>query len=415
MNARTVSFPGHLSNQELIAALPLLVRRESQAIAELVAHLAEVDARRLYRDEAFPSMHQYCVEALHLCEGAAYKRITAARTARRFPVVLEMLAGGRLHLSAVCLLAPHLTEENHRSLLEAAVHRSKRGVETLLAERFPRPDVPQSIRKLPAPQPRPQPQSEMAVPSPAPVPSATPPAPPMPPAEPSTAPPPSPTPSAKPSTAPAAAPVHMAAATPTPPRPAVVVPLAPERFKLQLTISRRTRERLEEARDLLGHQVPDGDLAEVVDRALDLLVHELRRKKYAETGVQRQPGPAKDSGRSKYVPNHVKRAVASRDGHRCTFVAQNGQRCPARRKLEFHHIEPQAKGGASTSSNITLRCVAHNGYAAEMDFGAEHVAQRIAERRESGRGRAARELSPGTARAAGLFELSRRSPPLDGT
>src|SRR3990170_1430553 len=155
MNARTVHFPEHLSNKELIAALPLLVQRESQAIAELVAHLAEVDARRLYRDQAVPSMHQYCVDALHLSEGATYKRITAARTARRFPLILEMLADGRLHLSAVCLLASHLTQENHPSLLESAVHRSKRGVELVLAERFPKPDVPQSIRKLPAPQQRP--------------------------------------------------------------------------------------------------------------------------------------------------------------------------------------------------------------------------------------------------------------------
>src|SRR3990172_7627307 len=104
MNARTVCFPEHLSNQELIAALPPLVRRASHAIAELVAHLAEVDARRLYRDQAFPSMHQYCVDALHLSEGAAYKRITAARAARRFPLVLEVLADGRLHLSAFFLL-----------------------------------------------------------------------------------------------------------------------------------------------------------------------------------------------------------------------------------------------------------------------------------------------------------------------
>src|SRR3990172_2061302 len=156
MNARTVCFPEHLSNQELIDALPILVQRESQAIAELVAPLAEVDSRRLYRDQAFPSMHQYCVDALHLSEGAAYKRITAARTARRFPVILEMIAGGRLHLSAVCLLAPHLTEENHPTLLEAAVHRSKRRVELLMAERFPKPDVPQSIRKLPAPQRQPE-------------------------------------------------------------------------------------------------------------------------------------------------------------------------------------------------------------------------------------------------------------------
>jgi hypothetical protein len=371
MNARAVvSFPEHLSNQELIAALPPLVRRESHAIAELVAHLAEVDARRIYRDQAFPSMHQYCVDALHLSEGAAYKRIAAARTARRFPVILEMIAGSRLHLSAVCLLAPHLTEENHPSLLEAAVHRSKRRVELLMAERFPKPDVPQSIRKLPAPRP------EMAVPSP--IASAGRPA------------------------EPSIPPAHVPAAAPAPPpRPAVVVPLAPERFKLQLTISRKTRERLEEARDLLGHQVSDGNLAEVVDRALDVLVRELRHKKYAETEAPRKPRLIEEKGSTRHIPNHVKREVARRDGHQCTFVAENGQRCPARGKLEFHHIDPQAKGGPPTLSNVTLRCRAHNGYAAEADYGAEVVARRIAEARQS---RRARALAPGTVPAPELFD-----------
>jgi hypothetical protein len=379
MNTRSASFPEHLSNEELIAALLLLVRRESSAIAELVAHIAEVDDRRLYRDQAFPSMHQYCVDALHLCEGAAYKRITAARTARRFPIILEMLAGGRLHLSAVCLLAPHLTEENHPSLLEAAVHRSKRGVELLLAERFPKPDVPQSIRKLPVPQPQP----EMAVPSPTSNPIA---------ARPSEL-----------SIPPAPVPPLPAATPAPPPRPAVVAPLSPKRFKLQLTISRKTRERLEEARDLLAHQVPDGDLAEVVDRALDVLVRELRRRKYAETEAPQKPRLVEEKGGTRHIPNHVKREAARRDGHQCTFVAENGQRCPARGKLEFHHIDPQAKGGPPTLSNVTLRCRAHNGFAAEADYGTELVARRIAEARQSRRDRGARALAPGTAPAPELF------------
>jgi hypothetical protein len=226
----------------------------------------------LVQTDSAPSLSN-CVDALHLSEGAAYKRIAAARTARRFPVILEMLAGGRLHLSAVCLLAPHLTEENQPSLLEAAVHRSKRRVELLMAERFPKPDVPQSIRKLPAPQP------EMAVPSPIAIAAR--------PAEPSI-------PKAHVSAVPAAAPAP-------PPRPAVVAPLAPERFKLQLTISRKTRERLEEARDLLDHQVPDGDLAEVMDRALDVLVRELRRKKYAETEAPRKPRLVEEKGNTRHI------------------------------------------------------------------------------------------------------------------
>ena len=381
MNTRPVSFPKHLSNQELIAALPLLVRCESQAIAELVAHLAEVDARRLYRDQAFPSMHQYCVDALHLCEGAAYKRITAARTARRFPIALEMLADGRLHLSAICLMAAHLSEENHLSLLEAAVHRSKRRVELLLAERFPKPDAPQSIRKLPAQQRQP----EMAVPSPAATPIAAR--------------------RSEPSIPPTPVPGVAHAAAAPPPRPAVVAPLAAERFKLQLTISRETRERLEEARDLLAHQVPDGDLAEVVDRALDVLVRELRRKKYAETEAPRKPRLVEEKGYTRHIPHHVKRAAAKRDDHQCTFVAENGQRCPARGKLEFHHIDPQAKGGPPTLSNVTLRCKVHNGYAAEVDYGADMVARRIAEARQSRRGRGARALSPGTVPEPELFDV----------
>jgi len=306
-----------------------------------------------------------------------------------------MLADGRLHLSAVCLLAPHLTEENHPPLLGAAVHHSKRRVELLLAERFPKPDVPQSIRKLPAQKPQPA----MAVPPPAPIPIA--------------APPPEPaTPSAPVPAPPAAAPVP-------PPRPAVVAPLAPERFKLQLTISRKTRERLEEARDLLAHQVPDGDLAEVVDRALDALVRQLRRMKFAETEAPQKPRVVEEKGPTRYIPNHVKREVALRDGHQCTFVAENGQRCPARGRLEFHHIDPQAKGGSPTLTNITLRCRVHNGHAAEADYGAELVARRIAEARQSRRDRGARalaparvdhsdtpdQLAPGTAPAPGLFDL----------
>ena len=100
---------------------------------------------------------------------------------------------------------------------------------------------------------------------------------------------------------------------------------------------------------LLGHQISDGDLAEVVGRALDALVRELRRKKYAETEAPRKPRLVKEEDHTRHIPNHVKRAVAGRDDHQCTFVAENGQRCPARGKLEFHHIDPQAKGGAGTA------------------------------------------------------------------
>src|SRR6266545_831343 len=92
-----------------------------------------------------PSMYSYCVHELHLSDETAFKRIRAARTARQFPSILAALADGRLHVSAVVLLAPYLTPANADELLTAAAHRSKAEIEQLLAERFPRPDLPDRL------------------------------------------------------------------------------------------------------------------------------------------------------------------------------------------------------------------------------------------------------------------------------
>ncbi|TMQ66137.1 MAG: hypothetical protein E6K78_06755 [Candidatus Eisenbacteria bacterium] len=73
----------HLSDHTLIRDLSMLVARERTVTAQLLAHIAEADARRLYLPGGFPSMYAYCVEELRLCEQAAYKRILVARTARK--------------------------------------------------------------------------------------------------------------------------------------------------------------------------------------------------------------------------------------------------------------------------------------------------------------------------------------------
>src|SRR6059036_1694446 len=119
----------HVSDHELFRGLASLVGQDRATTAELLAHIAEFDARRLYLPAAYPSMYAYCVHELRLSEDAAYKRIQAARVARRFPVIFEALADGRLHLAAVGLLAPHLTRENADDLLAAAAHRTKAEVE----------------------------------------------------------------------------------------------------------------------------------------------------------------------------------------------------------------------------------------------------------------------------------------------
>src|SRR6185312_8390533 len=102
----------HLSDTALLRELASLVARDRLTTAELLAHIAEVDARKLYVPAGYPSMLAYCVEKLRLSEDAAGRRIQAARVGRKFPALLPALADGRLHLTAACLLAPHLTQEN---------------------------------------------------------------------------------------------------------------------------------------------------------------------------------------------------------------------------------------------------------------------------------------------------------------
>lgn len=138
-----------LSDSQLLETLHRLASRERYATAALVASLGEVDARRLYLAEGCSSLFTYCTRVLHLSEHAAYNRIEAARAARRFPLVLERLADGSVTLTAVRLLAPHLTTETHAALLDAVRHASKHDVERLIATLRPKPDVPATVRKLP--------------------------------------------------------------------------------------------------------------------------------------------------------------------------------------------------------------------------------------------------------------------------
>jgi len=150
-----IDIPSHLS-EDLVNSMKRLAGDEREATALLVAHLAEFDGRRLYLGAGFSSLFGYCCEVLHLSEPAAYNRIEVARAARRFPAILPLLGEGLLSLATVRLIASHLTSDNQQQLLAAASGMSKRAVEEMLVRHFPRPDVPSSIRKLPAAKPLPE-------------------------------------------------------------------------------------------------------------------------------------------------------------------------------------------------------------------------------------------------------------------
>jgi hypothetical protein len=148
---QTIAHFESMSDGALLAALDDVVERGRRSDAEIVAHIAAVDARRLFLGRGHGSMFRYATDVLRMSESAAYTRIAAARAARKYPMLLEMLADGRVHLSGIARLAGHLTDENCEAVLARAVHRSKRQIEALIAELEPRPDVKATIRKRPAP------------------------------------------------------------------------------------------------------------------------------------------------------------------------------------------------------------------------------------------------------------------------
>jgi hypothetical protein len=155
------------------------------------------------------------------------------------------------------------------------------------------------------------------------------------------------------------------------------VPLSSKRYKLQVTIGEETRAKLAEVQDLLSHQIPDGDPARILDRALDVLLTETKKKKAALTDKPRV-SRKKTSAKSRGIPARIRREVFERDEGRCAFVDSQGRRCDATWKVEFHRRTAYGRGGAHDLDNIELRCRGHNQYEADLEYGALFMAARRA-------------------------------------
>lgn len=399
----------HLTDNQLTDNLVTWHGREQAAQAAVIAHLIEVERRELHLNRGYSSLFVFCTEALGMTEDVAGTRIGAMRVIRDYPCVLEMLADRRLYLSGIRLLRPHLSSQNADELLQAAAGLSKRELEKLLARRFPKQDVKPSVRKLPQKQQVRQLSTTNTQEAGAP-------------AEPEpakstqtsnqnlqqeeiTAP-----------TAPVPQPIQTTAAQDRQEqRHNEVTPLSATRYKVTFTASKELIAKLEQAQALLSHAVRKQDIEAVMLRALTLLVEteEKRRfgaprKRTSHQGEESSatandspcPGacqvqdqtsepaatvPEVDDTKapSRYIPAAVRREVYERDGHRCTYRSPDGKRCNERRFLEFDHVgTPWSQGGAATAENLTLRCGAHNRWAARQLFGSDYVESRIRESKQ---------------------------------
>jgi 5-methylcytosine-specific restriction endonuclease McrA len=168
---------------------------------------------------------------------------------------------------------------------------------------------------------------------------------------------------------------------------------------VQFTATQEHVDLVERAQALLGRSASEA-LGELHLQAMRALVAQLEKRKYAvadaparqreggqgagevskATTGEGERGRVQDKAprqRGRYIPAALRREVFLRDMSRCTFVdGETGQRCRETRRLQFHHLDPFARGGVHSADNLTLRCAAHNRLAAEEDFGRAHMSKR---------------------------------------
>ena len=356
-----------------------LTGRHRTVTAHLVAHLAEIYARKLHVAERYSYLGDYCVAELGLSEDEGHRRAHAATLAQKYPMILDMLLEGSIHLTSLRVIGRCLTPENHRKVLESARGKTMTELEHLAAAVSPKPDVPTMLRKLPDPRPESgcltQPETAIS-----------------------------------PSVEGAVVLEHQPSAkaqegdvlvmTPRPAK-ARMNPIAPGRYSLHMTIDQETHDALLKLQDLERHKVPNGDLAKIIKASVLGRLELVERQKCGKTKraqkareqeswieegkaatearasvkeqVGQQPSGAIASGRlkvnSRHIPALVKRKVWKRDNGRCAFVGRGGRRCSVKGRLEYHHIQAYALGGPATVENIALRCRTHNAYEGVRFFG----------------------------------------------
>jgi 5-methylcytosine-specific restriction endonuclease McrA len=407
-----------LSDEHLLANTRRIAATSNLLLAALLAHLAEVETRGIHRTRRCASLYTYCIYELRFSEDAAARRSAAAKLTKQFPLLLQAVAEGELHLTGLLMLGPHLTPDNHVEVLARAKFRTKKELAKLVRDLHPLPQVPDRIEPLGPVTPRPPRNptwQEFTA-------SFAPPVRELPPGE-------------RPrdwlddgSTALTACDDGVSLDAPNPadePLPLGPAPLdlppvtGPQQYQVQFSTVEEHAQLVERARALLARERSGVTLGELHLEAMKLLVATLEKRQFAVTDrpprqrgatpqldtpprqrgatpqldtPPRQRGatpqldtPPRQRGakrkettpprRSRYIPAAERREVYRRDGARCTYVDARGERCCETRYLELHHRQPFARNGANIAENLTLRCAAHNALAAEHDFGPELVAK----------------------------------------
>ena len=296
-----------LSNHSLIQELRELIRKERHSLASIIKYLHEVDLRKLYIEMGYSSLFAFCTECLGYSEGAAYRRIQAARCLGRIPEVAEKLESGAISLCAVSQVA-RVEPSKQATLITQSEGRSKEEVERLVAPFLPvTARVKESVRV-----------SNAEVPA---LPLFT-------------------------------------AAVDNPPAKEI-------KYTVTLELSNEEFQLLEEVQRISGARKKTDAVLKALKLYKRLKSPERNKRKRVlkPTGITSTVKVALQQPQkriTRHIPNPIRDKVLTRDHFQCTFVSKDGYRCEEKRLLQLDHIKPFSIGGEHSEDNLRVMCPAHN-------------------------------------------------------
>ena len=340
-----------LSRDELVQSAEKLVLAENATIAKLIAHLAEMSARKTALALGYKSLYAYCITHLNLSEGAVPARIHVANVSRRFPQLLVALAESRVSLTVAALLAPHLTEDNVDELISDRAGMTRRQTEEYVVALKPKPVFEPSIRKR-ASQPE-HVEPSLNTPSPSRLPVETPKS-----------------------------------------SPPILQPARPEVYNFRFSANRDFKDKFERLAEVVGVENAQKNMAEILEKALDIALEKKDPKKKLERRRKKQQRDAAAPSRSnemspdqpatsRYVASEVSERIHERGAYQCVFRGPDGTRCTARAGLQIDHTDPFGIFHSNNESILRILCPAHNRLEAERVYGPEFIQRKIDERRTS--------------------------------
>jgi HNH endonuclease len=307
--------PKNKSDSELMTDLEVLRLKETNVIADIVLHLAEVETRGIYREAGYSSLFTYCTECLGYSEGGAARRVRAAKCLLKTPSVYEQLKSGQITLCSLSEVAPIVTDKNHVEVFKAITGVSKRTAQEI-AISFGAPV-----------------QKKRSV-------------------------------------------IRSKKVVLTPPVELIntdsskIEAKSEKLYSFSFEVKEDVKALYDEASLITGNTKPE--------ELFEKLLKEFVARKTKEPKVIANPNivKAKDpkvTTVSRAISLKTKRQVYKRDNRQCTYVSKDGKRCSKRHNLEIDHVQPFSLGGSNDLNNLRLLCKSHNLLQAEYTFGRDFI------------------------------------------